>query len=206
MNEAAPVTIATTRRAPRASIALFLAALAIPLVPGAARALSLDRAAAGEGEAWRLLTGHWTHGSLDHLFWDALAFLALASVCELREGSLRLGLFLGTSSLAISLAVMHWLPALASYRGLSGIDSALFVWLATGELTRASRAGRGTHVTVWACALAAFLAKAAWEVLHGGTIFVDSASAGLLPVPFAHLVGAIVGAAAALLPPRDGGV
>ncbi|MBI4229471.1 MAG: rhombosortase [Planctomycetes bacterium] len=206
MDEAAPETVTATRRAPRASIAFFIAALAIPLIPGAGSTLCLDRAAARQGETWRLLTGHWTHGSADHLLWDALAFLVLSWACERREGALRLCAFLGTSALAISLAVLCGLPALDSYRGLSGIDSALFVWLAAGERTRAARTGEGAHSALWAGALAAFLAKAAREVLHGGTIFVDSEGAGLVPVPLAHLVGAALGAAATLLPPRSRGV
>jgi hypothetical protein len=34
---------------------------------------------------WRLLTCHWVHLSGDHLFWSAMIFLGLGSLCELMD-------------------------------------------------------------------------------------------------------------------------
>jgi rhomboid family GlyGly-CTERM serine protease len=139
--------------------------------------LELDRAAVARGEVWRLLTCHWTHWTPDHLLWDSLAFLVLAFLCEARVGRGRLLAAVAGSALAVSAAVW-FLPEIETYRGLSGIDSALFVLLAVSLMRERPLAG---------LALAAFLGKSAWEVATGSTLFVDAAS--FVPVPLAHLVG-----------------
>ena len=50
--------------------------------PGEASWLILDRTAVGQGEVWRLLTGHLLHYTPRHLGWDLLAFLLLGGWCE----------------------------------------------------------------------------------------------------------------------------
>jgi rhomboid family GlyGly-CTERM serine protease len=142
--------------------------------------LELDRAAVARGEVWRLLTGHWTHWTVDHLVWDSLGFVVLAVLCETRVSRGRLLLGVAGSALAVSAGVW-FLPEIehiARYRGLSGIDSALFVLLAVSLMRERPLAG---------LALAAFLGKSAWEVATGSTLFVQTGS--FVPVPLAHLVG-----------------
>lgn len=167
----------------RASLILFFPAL-LAQAPGVASWLELDRAAVARGEVWRLLTGHWAHWTPDHFLWDSLAFLALAVLCETRVPR---GLLLGTvagSALAVSAGVWLALPGIAAYRGLSGIDSALFVLLAL------SLSGKNPLARA---ALAAFLAKVVWEVSTGSTLFAEAD--GFVPVPLAHLIGGAWGLA-----------
>jgi hypothetical protein len=82
-------------------------------------------------------------------------------------------------------------PSVMAYRGLSGIDSALFGMLAMRLI------GRGADPSMRPIALAAlllFLAKITWEFHVGRALFV--ASEGIFrPFPMGHLVGLIVGMA-----------
>ncbi len=89
-------------------------------------------------EPWRLLTGHFTHWTADHLQWDLLVFVALAILFPPR----RLGVLLFSTALLVSLGVILLHPQLPSYRGLSGLDSALFAALAGDLLRRPNRVDR----------------------------------------------------------------
>jgi rhomboid family GlyGly-CTERM serine protease len=173
-------------RAPLASLLLFFPVLPAFVLGGW---LELDRAAVARGEVWRLLTGHWTHWTLDHLLWDSLAFLVLAALCEIWISRRVLLATVAGSALAVSAGVWLALPEIDRYRGLSGIDSALFV-LAAARVLRETRSPLG------GLALAAFLAKAAWEVSTGSTLFTEAADS-FIPVPLAHLIGGACGLAAA---------
>ena len=62
-------------RIPYASLLLAAAAVVIHVLPRAATRPQYDRAAIAAGELWRILSGHWTHVSADHLFWNVLAFV-----------------------------------------------------------------------------------------------------------------------------------
>jgi len=43
-----------------------------------------------------------------------------------------------------------------------------------------------------------FVAKLVFELATGGTLFVDSPAAGMVPVPLAHVAGGLVGAVCAM--------
>jgi rhomboid family GlyGly-CTERM serine protease len=144
--------------------------------------LEYDRGAVAGGELWRLVTGHLTHLSGEHLLWDALTFAVLAAACE-RRGRWRLAATLAVSAMAIPAALFVLEPGLAVYRGLSGLDMALAGLLAATELRRGSR---------WAmAALLALGAKLAYELATGAVLFV--ALEGAEAVPLAHAVGAGAG-------------
>jgi len=174
------------------ALGLAAVAVALALVPGAGSRLEYDRAAIAGGEAWRLLTGHWVHWSGEHLFWDLLAFGVLGVLCERRGRARFLGCLAG-ATLAVSLGLDGLLPGMAHYRGLSGLDSALFVLLAV----RLWRERAGAAGAWWAAgALAAFLGKVGYESLTGAAVFVH---AGVTAVPLAHLAGGAAGLVAALV-------
>lgn len=168
-------------------------------------ALEYQRAAVLHGELWRLLTCHWVHWSPEHLQWDLVASLGLVVACRahLRQAAAALA----ASSLAIPLAILVLQPRLATYRGLSGLESALFVQAAVAILL-ASRVTNRADATssarlraavprLAACAaLGGFTVKMLWEATTGGGLFVDTAAAGFQPVPLAHFVGGLCGAAA----------
>jgi rhomboid family GlyGly-CTERM serine protease len=188
---------ARARRTPCASLVFSLAAAIVFLLPSLAEHLQYDRAALAAGESWRLLTGHWVHYSLDHFTWDVLAFLALGAACE-RTGRGRLVGCVLASPLAISAAVWFWLPGLDIYRGLSGVDSALFGLLFANLWFEDGRSRQRDLRWIAAALFVGFVLKVSFEVVTGGTVFVKDMAAGSIAVPLAHIVGAGVGLLAGL--------
>jgi rhomboid family GlyGly-CTERM serine protease len=184
-------------RIPYASLLLGSLAIIVHLIPGVAAALEYDRAAILGGEVWRAITGHWTHFSLDHLFWDALMFAVLGAACEMR-GRARFLIATMGSAPAISLAVWMLAPDVDSYRGLSGIDSALFALLAADLAAGAIRERRRGAVILCGVLALLFIGKVSYEAITGDTLFVASGGTLFIPVPIAHLAGALVGAACGL--------
>ena len=175
-------------------VTVFVAAasVAIALWPGAASLLEFDRAALAAGDWWRMLSGQLTHFGFEHLAWDVSVFAVLGVMCERRNRTATLAC-LGIAALLITAAVWLLLPEMATYRGLSGLDTALFALLGGMMLSEKRREGSCGWVAVIFVLLLGMVAKIAWEFLSGGTIFVDSSSSQFVPVPLAHLVGAAVG-------------
>lgn len=169
-----------------------LPALVIPLLPGWADRLQFSPTAFASGEVWRIWTSHWTHWSTDHLLWDVTVFVLLFGMAW-RSSPKKTLVALGVSATLIPLVVLVKRPDLIAYRGLSGIDSALFLQVAVTTFRRAfvrrDGAGMGWAI-VW---MTLFAAKAVWEQVTGATFFADGV--GYLPVPEAHVAGALVGLA-----------
>lgn len=171
---------------------LAVAAVAIHLLPpDVAAALQFDRAALAAGELWRLLTAHLTHFTPSHLAWDVGVLVGLGWFCE-RESRRQTVLALALAAGAVSATVWYVLPDLQSYRGLSGLDCALFGLLAMRQLQQRSPAAKLTGLL----ALVALGFKSGWETLSGAPLFVTGGE--FVPVPLAHLVGAGCGVVAGL--------
>ncbi len=187
----------------RSGVSLLLGGLAIVVFISttAAEHLQFDRAAIHAGELWRLITGHWTHWSLDHLGWDVIAFVVLAAGCEW-TGRARLLACVISSALAVSLGVMALRPDLSQYRGLSGVDSALFVLLAMDMISRSVMERDRPQTVILAGCLVAFMLKVGFEMCTGSTMFVDAARCGMVPLALAHVVGGGIGLVFALSWPR----
>ena len=156
-----------------------------------------DRGAILGGEWWRAVTGHLTHWSLDHLFWDVIVFAVLGVLNERRN---RPAFLCCTVCAAVLISAGLWLfrPDVTHYRGLSGIDSALFVMAATAACADSLTARRGRIAAMAAVALGLFAAKVLWELAAGSALFVDASAAGFETIPLAHALGAAAGAVAGL--------
>jgi rhomboid family GlyGly-CTERM serine protease len=185
-----------------APAAWIIAALSIAFsfLPSVSEALQFDRAALAAGQWWRILTAHMTHWNAEHLVWDAAMFLILGAVLE-RQNRRQFILGIAAASVAISAAVWFLQPELNTYRGLSGVDTALFVMLSVGLLHDALS---GQDRSRWAIAvpvllLVALAGKLVGECVTGEAFFVNAENAGFVPVPLAHVVGAAVGLAVPLL-------
>ncbi|MGI9242787.1 MAG: hypothetical protein ACR2RV_18465, partial [Verrucomicrobiales bacterium] len=183
---------------------LLLAALAgaIFLIPGAGAALQFE-----PGRIANALTGHFTHWNRSHLLWDSIALGALGVLC-CYFSTPRFWLTVLTSAIVIPIAVATWHPELTSYRGLSGIDSAL-LGLGLIELARHAIAhGRRGQLILSGSAAVGFGLKSAFEYFSGAALFVSGEGADFINVPLAHLVGFGCGVLVALLPtmqrPRGG--
>lgn len=182
------------RYLPYVTLALALVAIACQSIDQLSGWLIYERVAILNGQAWRLLTGHLTHWSADHFLWDVVMFLVLGAVVERRD---RLAFILTVVASATAITTALWLghPEIAEYRGLSGIDSALF----THAALLLHRDGRRfnqpllRHISV--ALLMAFAAKLIYEIASKNTLFVDSASAGFVALPAVHVIGGLAGCA-----------
>lgn len=172
-------------------LTLLLAATTL-LVAGSepwTAAWEFNRAALAEGQLWRLLTGHFTHFNAEHLRWDVLTFILLGAVVEFRSRR-QLVMGLASAGLAISVGIWWLQPQFANYRGLSGLDSALFALVACQLIVYAQRHHDRLLLALGLCAGAGFLAKTAYELIAGQPVFLPT-SADFVPVPLAHLLGAL---------------
>jgi rhomboid family GlyGly-CTERM serine protease len=172
------------------TLALIAPAAVAAVWPEATELLAFDRSRMADGEWWRAVTGHWTHWSLDHLLWDLFAFVVLVPLCW-RAGPALLGWTLGSSTMMISVALWFGAPAMLEYRGLSGLDSALFGLLAAAALKRAVAERDRGSVLLLGVPIAAFAAKTGFEWITGQAVFVGGS--GFVPVPLAHGVGGACG-------------
>jgi len=177
----------------------FLAALACLLyfVPGAGRALEYDRVAIAGGQLWRILTAHWTHSSPDHLAWDVLVFAVLGAALSARNPRLFRWIVV-VSPLGISGTLLLLGPQWHIYRGLSGVDSALFVALSTVLWKECS----GTKRWLAAATLLLFGGKIVLEATMGVALFATD-TAGYDVVALAHLSGGGAGLLCFLLCRQD---
>ena len=194
MSSAAKQLTSRFAHLPWVAAGVLCVCLVVQGVEGFNAALQYDRAAVAAGERWRLFSSHLAHWSWDHLFWDAVVFAALGAWLE-RADRRRFVALLVASAAAISAGVWFWRPEMTTYRGLSGLDTALFTAVA-GQLL-----AQRLHERAWGAAAAfglllfGFAAKTAYEAAGGPGFFVDAAEAGFTPAPLAHLIGAAVGSA-----------
>ena len=193
---------------PRFLAACLLVGVALPaslavVSPTLSQWLEFDRSALLRGEIWRLVTGHLAHWNFDHLVWDLVTFLALAIVSMRRSIRNTMTCLFG-SALAISCAILVWHPDLEFFRGLSGIDSALFALLAVSYLKDSYRERDLLGLKIALVGLTGFFAKTGVELYSGQTLFVDSQEALFVPLTLAHAVGGIVGVATAVLQDHAG--
>jgi len=179
------------RRVPCASLLIGFASLLIFLSPAMTRFLEFDRMAIAGGQLWRILTCHLTHWSFEHLFWDVVVFIVLGVSCE-RASRKSFLVCLAVSASAIGISVWLFLPEMRLYRGLSGIDSALFVCFTVRELRERYEAKNFLWVFTLALGLIAFSTKLVYEMATGSALFVSNTDC-MVPVPLAHFVGGLIG-------------
>lgn len=168
------------------------------LIPGAGELMEFQRRSLENGQVWRLFTGHLTHASPSQLVLSLAVFLGLGFCLERRDRPRFLITVVG-SMLTISTAVWLFDPGLLVYRGLSGVDSALF-GLLLGLLLRIALCQRRPAIALLtAAAGVGFLAKTGLELATGSAVFASDA-AGYVPLALAHMTGALTGFLVALLP------
>jgi rhomboid family GlyGly-CTERM serine protease len=169
------------------------AALVLQAAPAWSGSLQWTRHVADPSSLWRWLTGHLTHWSWDHLRWDLGAF-ALLSFMGLRLAPQAYAACLALAAVMIPLEIRFGESQIDSYRGLSGIDSALLgllvaaLWFHPAE---ASRPGRARLLAILGGG--GFVAKTVFELGTGGTLFVANEHREFVPVIAAHLTGFLSG-------------
>ena len=118
-------------------------------------------------------------------------FLALGALCEVRWPR-RFAVCVVTSALTISAALSCLQPEVELYRGLSGIDSALFTLAVVCLIREAIAERRLAFALPLVASLLGLLGKILYEYATGTTLFVNSTGA-FVPIPLAHLAGSAVG-------------
>jgi rhomboid family GlyGly-CTERM serine protease len=172
-------------------IALF--AWACPLLT---QAMELDYALVVDGQWWRIWTGHLTHYDGGHLAWDLLMFSVLGAACE-REHPRSFAIYLILLMAGVAAMIAMCCPDVRVYRGLSGLDTGLFVWLVADQCRRCWRDRNHLAAAIWLATVGALIGKLIYEATTGRTLFVDASN--FTPLVQAHLAGALFGSACALL-------
>lgn len=153
-------------------------------------ALRYDRVWIGQGEAWRLLAGHFAHLSWSHLALNSAALLLLwyliGATHSLRDWVIIILVSITTMDAAF------WVlnPSLYWYVGMSGLLHGL---LAAGLVARFGSFDAETTLL-----LVLLTAKIGWEQFAGPVPGSESTSGGPVVVD-AHLYGALGGVLAAVL-------
>jgi len=83
------------------------------------------------GEAWRLVTGHFIHADPKHLFWNGLGLAVLGALVERRSATL-LWATLGAGLVSVNVLLLSPVSQLNYYCGLSGVLNSLLLvalWL-----------------------------------------------------------------------------
>jgi rhomboid family GlyGly-CTERM serine protease len=188
---------------PWATTVLTALAVLVYYMPGLGEAWVYERGT-GLGEAWRYLGCHWVHWNGEHLFWSTATFLVLSAVCE-DISRWRHGVCVLATALAIPAGLWLWSPELASYGGLSGIDSALFGLVAVSVIRESIATKKWVGAGAIGLLAVGFVIKISYEMLTGGTAFMTPTDA-MVPVPLAHVIGVITGVLLGLaggLNPKD---
>jgi len=174
-----------------ASIVLVGAAVALHLIPGAPEALEFQRGVLAT-QPWRVLTAQVVHYPGDHLIWDLGMFALLAPLLELRDRRV-FAATLAVGALLIPFSVLLFAPEITTYRGLSGIDTALFGALAV-LLYREFRAHDDRRgLWILAAQVALLVVKLTYEHTTGNCLLVTNE--GWVPLAGAHIVGFLAGIA-----------
>ena len=166
------------------------------IVPSSIEWLQLDFAATLDGQWWRIFTGHMTHFGSQHLFWDLLMFVVLASLCEFQHPK-TFGALLSLIALIVSATVMLFCGDVANYRGLSGVDTGLFVWFIGDQYRLSRKQNDKTYAMLWGTLGFLLLGKLFYEMVTGELLFVSVE--GFKPLVESHVSGGLAGLLALFL-------
>ena len=157
------------------------------------KSLQYDRSAILTGEVWRLVTGNMVHWSSEHFALDVGVFLVVGCLYEPIIRRAYPWLMLATAS-TVGVVLFLFQPELATYRGLSGVDSGQFA-VALGIESLLAWQQRRRWLWVGPAA-AVFVLKIFYEC-GTGQLFFGTESLGDIgwPVPLSHAagVGAVLG-------------
>ena len=139
-----------------------LAAGLVQSLPGLRPILIYDRLALGQGQLWRLWTGHLVHFGWPHLVVDTGLLLIVGWFAERRHPAFTRGA-LWLMPVFIS-GWLYWLdPAMARYGGLSAVNLGLLLYVA------AQGWRRDWTDWFWPAVIAAYVGELAFEYYRGGT-------------------------------------
>jgi len=140
-------------------------------------------------EWWRLITAHYTHWNVEHLIYDTGMFILFGFLTlKINEKIFYIILFL--VPLFASLIILIFKPYMMCYRGISGIDTALFTFTVLFFALKSLKNNEYKTFLFCFLAISALTLKTFYESLTGSAFFVSS---GFTLEPFTHLTGIVVG-------------
>lgn len=187
----------------RLTILLSLFAIVAWTSPLLSQWMELNYLLVADGQWWRLWTGHLTHYDGSHLFWDLLMFAVLGAACEEKHPR-RFGFGLIVMMAGVAGIVGLRCDEITVYRGLSGLDTGLFVWFVADQCRRCWMERDRLAALVWSSAVLGLISKLVFEATTGQTLFVESAN--FTPMVESHLAGAALGLLCAMLAYRTSGL
>lgn len=161
------------------------AAVVVFFVPELQNALIYDRAAITSGEWWRLLTGNLIHHSTTQLIFDVVAFSVAGALVEVRRHAHFIILCM-VAGACVGVVLYLAKPEMLYYAGLSGIVTALVVYLCLNGLG-------DTTWWRWLCAgaLTLVVVKIGVELVYDSTLVGLAEPQLFVPMPLSHVTGAV---------------
>ncbi len=172
------------------TIAVSVIALLAWASPSLSQWLQLDFNAVADGQWWRIWTGHLTHYDGSHLFWDLTMFAVLGGACEHRHPR-PFAPAIAVMIAVISASIGVLCEQVSVYRGLSGIDTGLFVWFVADQCRDCWRSRDKVSAMLWLSLSMGLIGKLLYEITTGQILFVDAS--GFTPLVESHLAGAAIG-------------
>lgn len=172
------------------TITVSVIALLAWAIPTLTQFLQLDFNSVADGQWWRIWTGHLTHYDGNHLFWDLLMFVMLAGACEHRHPRY-FAPAIAVMIAVISASIAGLCDQVSIYRGLSGIDTGLFVWFVADQCRDCWRVRDRVSATLWLSLTMGLIGKLLYEITTGEILFVEAT--GFTPLVESHLAGATIG-------------
>lgn len=169
-------------RMPVWTLTIATAAAIVFGVPALEALLVYNREAIANGEVWRLVTGNAVHLSPNHFVRDLVAF-ALAGIALEATLQRHFAVLCLISASVIGVVLYLTYPDVLVYGGLSGVVTAILVYLALFGVSRRP-AYRWLYITI----LAAVAAKIGAEMLFIETRY--GSSQAFVPLHEVHALGA----------------
>lgn len=143
-----------------------------------------DRAAVLNGEFWRIFSCHWIHFSSTHLIYNLCVFIAAGWIVE--KNNYRHFIFLyALTAVFICAALLIFLPDMAYYGGLSGIDCGLIYYCALLKKNQ-------QHWKIICQFIIAFIpVKTAIELYNNNSVLPYFEDQPFVIMPASHIAGVI---------------
>jgi rhomboid family GlyGly-CTERM serine protease len=154
--------------------------------PAVSDLIVYDRQLVLQGQVWRLVTGVFVHFSMSHLVWNLLVFCLSAWVVE-TSGKSKFPLLCILGALIPGVWFAAGIPQMARYGGISGLATAMVVYLCLGRLRRSA-----TERPLWFLILLLVMAKSVMETITGTPLFVKIDGPAFYAMPWAHAIGGAV--------------
>ncbi|GLP97880.1 rhombosortase [Paraferrimonas sedimenticola] len=167
------------------SVVVLLASLALPI-----DWLDYNRQLIGEGEFWRLYSGHFTHTNHWHLLMNLAGLLVLAALHGMHYRNASLLSLLLCGPLLISAGLWFYYPDTQLYVGLSGLLHGLFAFGVIADIKRGWRSG-------YLLALG-LVVKLGYELSAGASTQLESLIQARVATE-SHWLGALAGTLIALV-------